>query len=135
MSREKSQLVEDIKYKLFDDNEFELDAKFVNWLGSEDSFCIRSGGDYYAVRVVDVPLIIPPGATVREVMEAQGISQEELIEKTGFSRTYVKNVIIGRTDISDLFAEALESVLGAPKSFWLNLQKGFDAKRSGKCAG
>ncbi len=73
-------------------------------------------------------LIIHPGETIADILEARGLTQTELAARTGVSQTFVTNVISGKKDISKNFAMALEYALGVPKSFWLNLQAKYDAE-------
>lgn len=47
-----SQIVEDIKWALFDDREFDTSFKFQTWVGNGNSFVIRdSDGQEYRVTV------------------------------------------------------------------------------------
>lgn len=71
-------------------------------------------------------LIIHPGETISDILEARNITQDELAARTGVSPEFVGSVIAGKTDISDEFSIALEYALEIPKSFWLNLQAGYD---------
>lgn len=73
-------------------------------------------------------LIIHPGETIADLLEARGISQTELATRTGVSSAYVSNVIAGKKGISANFAMGLEYALGVPKSFWLNLQANYEAE-------
>ncbi|MGN0581194.1 MAG: HigA family addiction module antitoxin [Oscillospiraceae bacterium] len=73
-------------------------------------------------------LIIHPGETISDILEARNITQAELAARTGVSPAFVGKVIAGKKDISGKFAMALEYALGIPKSFWLNLQAGYDAE-------
>lgn len=73
-------------------------------------------------------LIIHPGETIADILEARGLTQTELAARAGVSQTFVTNVISGKKDISKNFAMALEYALGVPKSFWLNLQAKYDAE-------
>lgn len=73
-------------------------------------------------------LIIHPGETIADILEARNITQAELAARTGVSATYVGNIISGKKDISRLFAGRLEYALEIPKSFWLNLQARYDAE-------
>ena len=83
-----------------------------------------------AVKITGISrdLIIHPGETIADVLEARGITQAELATRTGMTPAYVSNVIAGKKDISTNFAMALEYALGVPKSFWLNLQANYDAE-------
>ncbi|SEK98278.1 HigA family addiction module antitoxin [Ruminococcus albus] len=73
-------------------------------------------------------LIIHPGETIADILEARNMTQAELAVRTGVSPAFVGNVIAGRKDISGKFAMALEYALEVPKSFWLNLQARYDAE-------
>lgn len=73
-------------------------------------------------------LIIHPGETIAGVLEDRGITQAELLLRTGVSSSYVSNVIAGKKGISANFAMGLEYALGVPKSFWLNLQANYEAE-------
>ena len=73
-------------------------------------------------------LLIHPGETIAEVLEARGITQAELASRTGVSAAYISNVIAGKKGVSAKFAMGLEYALGVPKSFWLNLQANYEAE-------
>jgi HTH-type transcriptional regulator/antitoxin HigA len=70
--------------------------------------------------------IIHPGETIHDILAERGITQEELSTRTGFDLSYIADVISGKKDISEQFAESLGSVFGVPQSFWLNLQANYD---------
>lgn len=47
-----SQIVEDVKWVLFDDREFDTSFKFQTWTGNGNSFVVRNGdGQEYRVTV------------------------------------------------------------------------------------
>lgn len=71
-------------------------------------------------------LIIHPGETIADVLKERGISQEELAASTWTTLEHVSSVISGQKEISSDFATALETALGVPKSFWLNLQANYN---------
>lgn len=73
-------------------------------------------------------LIIHPGETIADILEARGITQAELASRAGVSPAYVSSVIAGKKGISANFAMGLEYALGVPKSFWLNLQANYEAE-------
>ena len=75
---------------------------------------------------LSLDFIIPPGETVKEVLEERNMSQEELAIRTGFSPKHVSEVVHGKKGISPAFAKALEYVFGMPASFWINLQGIYD---------
>jgi HTH-type transcriptional regulator/antitoxin HigA len=67
-------------------------------------------------------MAIPPGETIREAMEARGMNQAELAKRLEKTRAQVTEILKGRQEVSPDVALRLESVLGIPASFWLNLQ-------------
>lgn len=71
-------------------------------------------------------LIIHPGETIADILEARNMTQAELALRTGVSPVFVGKVISGQKNISGKFARALEYALNVPKSFWLNLQARYD---------
>jgi len=75
---------------------------------------------------LSVEFIIHPGDTIKELLEENNMSQEELAERTSFSPKYVSEVVNGKKSISDSFAKGLEYVFGINARFWLNLQSIYD---------
>ena len=71
-------------------------------------------------------LIIHPGETIKELLEENGMTQEELAIRTGYSAKHVSEVISGKKNISSKFANALEYVFQIPTDFWINLQGIYD---------
>lgn len=70
--------------------------------------------------------IIHPGETLKEVLEENNMSQEELAIRTGFTAKHVSEVVNGKKGISSKFAKCLEYVFSMPMSFWTNLQSIYD---------
>lgn len=66
--------------------------------------------------------VVPPGETLLEVMESQDITQAELVKRTGRPKKTISGIINGKISITAETALQLESVLGVPASFWLNLE-------------
>lgn len=65
----------------------------------------------------------PPGNTLADTLEEKGMTQTELAERLGLSRKHVNEIIQGRAPISADTALKLETVLGTPAAFWLNLDR------------
>jgi len=59
-----------------------------------------------------------PGETLQETLEAVGMSQAELAERTGRPKKTINEIIKGKAAISPETALQLERVLGVPASFW-----------------
>jgi addiction module HigA family antidote len=68
---------------------------------------------------------VPPGETVLETLEALGMSQAELADRTGRPRKTVNEIIKGKAAITPETALQLERVLGVPASFWNNLERNY----------
>ncbi len=68
---------------------------------------------------------VPPGATLKETIEAMGISQAELAQRTGRSKKTINEIIKGKAAIMTDTAIQLERVLGVPASFWNNLERNY----------
>jgi addiction module HigA family antidote len=62
----------------------------------------------------------PPGETLLETIQAFGMSQAELAERTGRPKKTINEIIRGKTSITPDTALQLEKVLGIPASFWNN---------------
>jgi HTH-type transcriptional regulator/antitoxin HigA len=70
-----------------------------------------------------VPANIPiPGYTLRETLEALGMSQSKLATRTGLTLKHINQIIQGNAAISPSTAIALERATGVPASFWNNLE-------------
>lgn len=67
--------------------------------------------------------VSPPGETLQEVLEEQGITQAELAERTGRPKKTINEIINGKTAITPETALQLERVLNVPASFWNNRER------------
>lgn len=79
-------------------------------------------------RGISPDLLIHPGETISDLLEARNIAQKELAKRAGVSEAFLSDVIHGKKDISKGLAVSLEYALGLPRSFWLNLQANYDAE-------
>ena len=68
------------------------------------------------------PIAIPPGETIREVLDEKYITQTELAKRLDLSTKHVSEVINGKKPITMGTALKLEDVLGPPCSYWLILE-------------
>ena len=68
---------------------------------------------------------VPPGVTLLETIEAIGMSQTDLAERTGRPKKTISEIINGKTAITAETALQLERVLGVPASFWNNLERNY----------
>ncbi|HEX8597367.1 MAG TPA: HigA family addiction module antitoxin [Chloroflexia bacterium] len=67
--------------------------------------------------------VAPPGETLEEELEALGMTQAELAERTGRPKKTINEIIQGKAAITPETALQLEQVLGIPASFWNNLER------------
>jgi addiction module HigA family antidote len=64
--------------------------------------------------------VSPPGETLLETLEALGLSQAALAERTGRPLKTINEIIKGKAAITPETALQLERVLGVPAHFWNN---------------
>jgi addiction module HigA family antidote len=67
--------------------------------------------------------VSPPGETLLETLEAMGMTQTDLAERTGRPKKTISNIVRGKTSITPETALQLERVLGTPASFWNNRER------------
>lgn len=70
--------------------------------------------------------IIHPGVFLKEEMQAIKITQKELSQRTGISKTVINEIIKGKRNINADIAVKLEKVMYSGASYWLNLQALYD---------
>ena len=68
---------------------------------------------------------VPPGETLLETIEAIGMSQAELAERTRRPKKTINEIIKGKASITPDTALQLERVLGIPAGFWNNLERNY----------
>ncbi|MBU2497865.1 MAG: HigA family addiction module antidote protein [Proteobacteria bacterium] len=68
---------------------------------------------------------VPPGETLKETIEAIGMTQAELSQRTGRPKKTINEIIKGKAAITPDTAIQLEKVLGVPASFWNNLERNY----------
>jgi transcriptional regulator with XRE-family HTH domain/Zn-dependent peptidase ImmA (M78 family) len=61
---------------------------------------------------------VPPGATLKEVLDSKGMSQADLCLRTGLAEKTVSQIVNGVAPISFETAEKFELATGVPASFW-----------------
>jgi len=67
--------------------------------------------------------VSPPGETLQETIEALGMSQADLAERTGHSSKMINEIIKGKAPITPKMSIELERVLDVPASFWNNRER------------
>ena len=63
-------------------------------------------------------VVSPPGETLLDILEEQGMTQAELSDRTGRPKKTINEIIKGKSPITPATALQLERVLGTPASFW-----------------
>src|SRR3990170_1114898 len=68
---------------------------------------------------------VPPGETLLETLDAIGMSQAELAERTGRPKKTINEIIKGKAAITPETALQFERVLGVLAGFWNNLERNY----------
>lgn len=68
---------------------------------------------------------VPSRETLLETLEAKGMSQAELSERSGIPQKTINEIIHGKTAITSETALQFERVLGIPANFWNNLESNY----------
>lgn len=66
-----------------------------------------------------------PGDTLKQTINALGMSQADLAERTGRPKKTINEIIQGKAAITPETALQLEKVLSIPASFWNNLERNY----------
>jgi HTH-type transcriptional regulator/antitoxin HigA len=66
--------------------------------------------------------VVPPGETLRETLEAKGLSQADLATRSGMAEKTISQIVNGIAPISFETAEKLELVTGVAASFWNRME-------------
>lgn len=69
---------------------------------------------------------IHPGELLQDEIEALGLTQKEVAEIAGVSKTIINEIIKGKRNINAEIAVRLEDVLESPAKFWLKAQMLYD---------
>jgi HTH-type transcriptional regulator/antitoxin HigA len=65
---------------------------------------------------------VPPGETLKETLEALGMTEKDLARRTGLTPKTISQIATGKAPITPETARSLERVLGVPMRLWLNLE-------------
>lgn len=80
----------------------------------------------------DPDYAVPPGETLREVIEFLGMTKKKLSLRTGLSVQSLNRIIKGEQPITHEIANILELVLNVPASMWNNLETTYKLKKMDK---
>lgn len=67
-------------------------------------------------------IAVPPGETIKEMLEDRGISQKEFAARIGMSEKHVSKLMNGEVQLTMEMAKRLETVLGPSVQFWCRLE-------------
>ena len=62
---------------------------------------------------------VPPGETLREIMDHASMGQQELAAHLGLTPEAIDQIMCGQAPITHAVAARLERVTGMPARFWL----------------
>jgi len=75
-------------------------------------------------------LAVPPGELLAEELEARGMTQKELADRTGRPGQKISEIINGKKSITHDTALELEKVLGISAEFWVNLEASYQLTKA-----
>jgi HTH-type transcriptional regulator / antitoxin HigA len=74
--------------------------------------------------------VLPPGATLQEVLEEKAMSQTDLARRTGLSVKHVNQVVKGNAAVTAETAILLERATGVAAGVWANLESAYQVDQS-----
>ncbi|KZC16336.1 hypothetical protein RHOFW510R12_34565 [Rhodanobacter sp. FW510-R12] len=81
-----------------------------------------------------VPTAHPGEVLRKQFLTPMGISQSALARTAGMSTVHIKDIVLGRRDVTVDTDAGLAAALGTDKCFWLELQAKFDLEKGAACA-
>lgn len=70
--------------------------------------------------------VFHPGEIIRDELEARDMSQQDLADKVGMSKSEISLLLHGHRNITPMIAVLLERALGIDAEIWMNLQVKYD---------
>ena len=70
-------------------------------------------------------IVIPPGATLREVLDNLNMTQKELANRMGRPQKTISEIINGKSALTPETALQLERVVKVPADFWNRLEANY----------
>ena len=74
--------------------------------------------------------VLPPGATLEEILQLRRMTQADLARRTGLSTKHVNQMIKGTASISPEIALRLARATGVPARIWNGLEAAYQEQRS-----
>ena len=75
----------------------------------------------------DTDYAIPPGETLRELLDEKGLTQRDLARRTGLSPKHINRLLQGLVPLSPDVAQRLEHVTGTPARIWNRLEANYQS--------
>lgn len=75
-------------------------------------------------------VVSPPGTSIADLLEAQGIRQNELATRMGVTPKFVNELVAGKAALTPSTALGLERALGTPANFWLAREAQYQEARA-----
>ena len=72
-------------------------------------------------------VVLPPGETLRELLEEHSMSTVSLAKHTGLTQSEIEGVLSASISINDEIATRIERALGVPARFWLELESNYQS--------
>lgn len=69
--------------------------------------------------------ILPPGETLRELLEEKGITHEDLAARISLSPEHLEKIIRGEVELIPEIATLLETPTGVSATIWNRLEKNY----------
>lgn len=66
------------------------------------------------------------GVFLKDALEAYGMTQKELSDKIGVSKTIINEIIKGKRGMNAALASSLEPFFGMSAKYWMNIQSDFE---------
>lgn len=73
----------------------------------------------------DTDYAVPPGETLRELLDEQGLSPGDIASRADLSLAYVDDLLRGLVPMGADVAVRLERVTGTPARLWNSLEAGY----------
>lgn len=74
-------------------------------------------------------IAVPPGATIKELLDDRGMSQSEFAARMDMSENHISKLVNGDVLLTPETSIKLEMVLGVPARFWNNLEAIYREKK------
>ena len=71
-------------------------------------------------------ILIHPWISLKDILEAEDMTQKDLFLRTEISEKHISNIIQGKANITPDTALKLEKVFWISAEYWNNLQKAYD---------